>query len=57
MHRPAIASLNSTQRQEIITKIKENKWTFHTKVRALEALSFCDDLIEDLRTSKVNKQP
>jgi hypothetical protein len=54
MHRPAIAGLSSNQRQELITKIREDKANFPYKGIALEALSFCDELIEELRGSKVS---
>lgn len=54
LQRPGIAALSSSQRQELITKIRDDKTLFPYKGIALEALSFCDNLIEILRRSKVS---
>jgi hypothetical protein len=53
MRRPGIAALTSNQRQELITEIEQDKSNFPHKILAIEALNFCDDLIEDIRSSKI----
>ena len=53
MRRPSIATLSSYQRQELIKEIKEDESDFPHKPITIETLSFCDNLIEDLKTSKI----
>ena len=53
MHRPGLAALSSKQRKELVAKIREDKADFPYKVIAVEALGFCNELIDAVRTSKV----
>jgi len=53
MHRPGLAALSSNQRKELVAKIREDKADFPYKVIAVETLSFCNELIDAVRVSKV----
>jgi hypothetical protein len=54
MRRPGIAALSSNQRKELITEIEKGISSNSTqKILAVEALNFCDDLIEEIRSSKI----
>jgi len=53
MHRPKIANMSSTERQELIANIKTDPTDFPHKSITVETLNFCDELIESLRTAKI----
>ncbi len=53
MKRPAIAELSSNQRKELITEIEKDISTSSRKTLTIEALNFVDDLLEELKTSKI----
>ena len=50
---PAIAVLNSNQRKELITEIENDISASSRKALTIEALNFVDELLEELKTSKI----
>jgi len=46
-------TLSSHQRQELIKEIRKDKSDFPYKPMTIEMLDFYDNLVEDLKTSKI----
>jgi len=53
MKRPAIAVLSPNQRKGLITEIEKDKTDFRHKETTIGALNFVDELLEELKTSKI----
>jgi hypothetical protein len=53
MHRPGLAALSAEQRKHIVSDFMESKVDFPYKSIAVEALDFCNALIDDVRGSKI----
>jgi hypothetical protein len=54
MQKPIIADFNSTQRQELIANIKQSALNTHDQEAIIEALGFCNELMEKLKTSAIS---
>ena len=54
MKKPVIASLDTQGRQELIGHINANSLGVDDKKVVVEALDFCNDLMEKLKSSKIS---
>lgn len=54
MKAPAIVTLNTDERQTLINSIKQSHLQNNNKDIVVGALEFIDELIEELKTSKVS---
>lgn len=56
MTKLVMANLSSEQRKELISSTKASMPEFNYKEVAIEALDFCDGLIEELKSSKISTE-
>ncbi len=54
MKKPAIADMNFKERQELLSLVEKDMAPSSMKEVVIETLGFCNNLLEDLQTSKIN---
>lgn len=54
MKTPAIVKLNGNERQELINEIKQSPLQENNKAVMIDTLEFINELVEELKTSKVS---
>lgn len=54
MKSPAIVQLNTSDRQKLINELKQGNLHDNNKELVVGAIGFIDELIEELKTSKVS---